>query len=121
VILEIRSSHLPVCSRNSDLVQPDYALSIREVFTQFCEYLMKLYDCVYFLYNVGKPCQVEGPPSWVPDWSSDRICEQLTSPSGRLHQVLDASKSQAGVEYGVKLIALAGIVDLIQTIGSQFV
>ncbi|KAE8454154.1 hypothetical protein EG329_005079 [Mollisiaceae sp. DMI_Dod_QoI] len=62
---------------NSEIIIPNYSLSVREVYTNFAkEWLLKL-DDAYFLEFCDFPEPLTGIdlPSWVPDWSRARTAK----------------------------------------------
>jgi hypothetical protein len=67
---------LAIASNVDDICpQPDYNLSVKEVFTDVAKSIMRKSCNLDLLSECGSVSSVSGIPSWVPDWSIDRIGE----------------------------------------------
>lgn len=50
-------------------IQPDYSLSVQEVYTGVAAYLVQQYRERIIYYALAAPKQIPNLPSWVPDWT----------------------------------------------------
>jgi hypothetical protein len=50
--------------------RPNYLLDVSQVYIKTCRYHIKTTGFARFLYEAGPPYQIEGLPSWAPDWST---------------------------------------------------